>query len=70
MGRREEISTELDQLANEIEKDALRARDEHAPKIVSVLDMHLLVEIVIPRHASTRLQIRVSTNPVTDGGPS
>lgn len=70
MGRREEISRELDQLAIEIEQDALRAHGEHAPKIVLAPDMHVLVEIIIPQHASSGLQIRISTQRADDGGTS
>lgn len=75
MGRREEINKELDQLAIEIEKDAVLARGDHAAKFVSapdthMPDTHILLDIVIPQRASTRLQIRISTDPVEDGGPS
>ncbi|MBR8030097.1 hypothetical protein KDX27_41325 [Burkholderia cenocepacia] len=70
MGRREDINKELDQLAIEIEKDAVLARYEHAAKNRPALETHLLLDIVIPQNAQTRLQIRISTQPVDDGETS
>ncbi|WP_343671363.1 hypothetical protein [Paraburkholderia heleia] len=70
MGRREDINKELDQLAIEIEKDAMLARYEHAAKNRPALATDLLLDIVIPQNAQTRLQIRISTQPVDDGETS
>ncbi|MGF6304726.1 MULTISPECIES: hypothetical protein [Paraburkholderia] len=70
MGRREEISKELDQLATEIEKDALLARGGHAAKIPSAPDIHIRLELVIAQQVPIGFQIHLSTEPVDDGGPS
>ncbi|REE18174.1 hypothetical protein B0G71_1171 [Paraburkholderia sp. BL27I4N3] len=70
MGRPEEISKEFDQLASEIEKDALLAHGGQAAKTVSAPETHIRLELVIAQHAPTRVQIRISTEPVDDGGPT
>ena len=70
MGRREKVSKELDQLASEIEKDAALAHGRHAPKIVSTRDTHILLEITIPKHAPTGLQIRISTGSIDNSWSS
>lgn len=70
MGRREEVSKELDQLASEIEKDALLARSGLAATIPSATETHVRLELVIARHGPIDLHIRLSTAPVEDGEPS
>lgn len=70
MGRREEISKELDQLASEIEKEALPSRGEQAAKVVSARDTHIRLELVVTQHAPTSVQIRISTEPADDDRPS
>ncbi|REE18589.1 hypothetical protein B0G76_1715 [Paraburkholderia sp. BL23I1N1] len=70
MGRREEISKELDELAIEIEKDALLARGRQAAKIALAPETHIRLEFVIGQHAPTSVQICISTEPADDGAPA
>lgn len=70
MGRREEISKELDQLVTEIEKDNLPARGKRPAKTPSTPQTHIRLELVIAQHAPSGFQIRISMEPVDDGGPS
>ncbi|MEX3828713.1 hypothetical protein AB3X91_17240 [Paraburkholderia sp. BR14263] len=70
MGRREEISEELNQLAGEIEKDMLRRRGKRAANPPSMPETHVRLELFITQHPPSGFRIHISMEPRDDGEPS
>ncbi|MEM5435881.1 hypothetical protein [Paraburkholderia diazotrophica] len=70
MGRREEISEELDQLAGEIEKDILRRRGERAANLPSIPETHIRLELFIAQPPPSGFQIHISMERRGNGEPS
>ncbi|MEM5440197.1 hypothetical protein [Paraburkholderia diazotrophica] len=70
MGRREEISEELDQLAGEIEKDILRRRVERAAHLPSIPETHIRLELFVTQHPPSGFRIHISMEPRDDAEPS